>query len=55
MEVTQAQARLDECMEQLSMKSKDLANTRSELVTMQQQNTQTEQQVFLTNQNILHS
>jgi hypothetical protein len=48
MEVMQTQAKLDECMEQLSLKSKDLANTRSELVTIQQQHTQTEQQVILT-------
>ena len=46
MELSQAQAKLDECMEQLALKSKDLANTKSEAVSLQQQQTQVEQQVW---------
>ena len=45
MQLSQVQAKHDECMEQLAIKSKELANTKSELLTMQQQRSQTEQQV----------
>lgn len=47
MELSQAQGKLDECMEQLALKSKDLANTKSDVVSLQQQQTQMEQQVII--------
>ena len=47
MELSQAQAKLNECMEQLALKSKDLVNTKSDVVSLQQQHTQFEQQVIL--------
>ena len=47
MELSQTQAKLDECMEQLALKSKDLVNTKSDVVSLQQQHTQVGQQVII--------